>query len=107
MPVGEMLERMSAEELTEWQAYARIEPFGEDRADLRAGMVASMVGNVNLKKGAKPFKPADFMPFIDKPDQGWQDQKQALQQFATRMRAASGDESVLPDWAKGRPKKEH
>ena len=40
-----------------------MEPRGEERADLRAGIVASTIANANRdpKKG-KPFKAEDFMP---------------------------------------------
>jgi hypothetical protein len=58
-----MLARLSWDQFLEWAAFAEIEPFGEERADWRAGMVASVIANVNRdpKKG-KPFGPRDFMP---------------------------------------------
>lgn len=65
MPVGEMLERMSSSELSEWMAFFSIEgPTGEERADWRAGMVASTIANVNRdsKRQKRPYKPEDFMP---------------------------------------------
>lgn len=45
----------------EWLAYYELEPFGEVRADLRAGIVASVIANANRVKG-KAFSPQDFMP---------------------------------------------
>jgi len=46
-----------------WLNYAQIEPFGEERADLRAGIVASVVANaMGRKKGQRAFKPKDFIP---------------------------------------------
>lgn len=45
-------------------AYFEVDPFGEERADLRAGIVASAVANANRVKG-KSFKPKDFMPQFD------------------------------------------
>lgn len=64
MTVGELLARISSRELTEWMAYAQVEPFGEERGDLRAGIVASTIANVNrdTKKRRKPFEPEEFMP---------------------------------------------
>lgn len=58
-----MLARMTWDQLLTWSAFAEIEPFGEERADLRAGIIASTIANVNRdpKKG-RPFKPGDFMP---------------------------------------------
>lgn len=48
-------------------AYASIEPFGEGRADLRMGILASLIANVNrdTKKKSEPFVPADFIPGYD------------------------------------------
>lgn len=40
-------------------AYEQLEPFGEYRDDLRAGIVASTIANVNSKRR---YKPDDFMP---------------------------------------------
>lgn len=39
--------------------------FGEDKADYRSGLLASVIANVNGAKRAdkKPFQPSDFMPF--------------------------------------------
>lgn len=62
MTVEELLGRISSRELSEWQAYFETDPFGEERADLRAGIIAAIIANIYRKKGAKPFKPSDFMP---------------------------------------------
>jgi hypothetical protein len=66
MTVNQMLRAMPASELAEWEAYWRIEPWGEARADLRAGIVASTLANAHRKKGARPFAPSDFMPYAEK-----------------------------------------
>ena len=47
MTVAELLSRTTSRELSEWMVYYELEPFGEERADLRAGIVASTVANVN------------------------------------------------------------
>lgn len=63
MPVGELLTRISAAELTEWVAFERIEgPIGSRRGDLQAAIVAATVANANRGKGSKPASPSDFMP---------------------------------------------
>lgn len=64
MPVRELLARTDSRELAEWMAYAQLEPFGEEREDLRAGIVASTIANANRdpKKRKKPFAPEDFIP---------------------------------------------
>jgi hypothetical protein len=50
-------------------ALATIEPFGEVRGDLRAGIIASVVANVHRdgKKRPQPYSATDFMPFIERP----------------------------------------
>ena len=44
--------------------YYQVEPWGEERADYRAGIVASTYANVhrNPKKRTKAYEPGDFMP---------------------------------------------
>ena len=66
MTVQEIGERMSGRELQEWIAFDRISPFGDERADLRSGIVSSVIANANRSRG-EPFRPSDFMPFLDKP----------------------------------------
>jgi hypothetical protein len=65
--VDDLLGRISSRELSEWMAYAQMEPFGEERADLRAGIIAATIANMNRdpKKRAKPFGPEEFMPKFD------------------------------------------
>jgi len=82
--VGELLARMSSRELAEWQAYAQLDPFGNERGDLQAGIVASMIANVyrDRKKQRKPFAPADFLPVFErkrKRRQTWQQQLQIVE----------------------------
>lgn len=49
-------------------AYYGIEPFGEERADWRAGIVASTVANTarDPKVQREPFTPQEFMPKFEK-----------------------------------------
>lgn len=65
--MAELLSRISSRELSEWMAYYDLEPFGEERADLRAGIIASVTANANrdAKKG-KAYRPQDFMPDFEK-----------------------------------------
>lgn len=58
---------MSADEFTSWAAFYRLEPWGDMRADLRNGVVASLLYNVHRNKEAAPLTPADFMLFTEKP----------------------------------------
>ena len=60
--------------MTEWAIVYGLEPFGDERADLRSGVVASTIANVNREKKRKPYKPEDFLLFREKPRQSWEDQ---------------------------------
>lgn len=59
--VAELLSSLDARELAEWFAFAAIEPFGEERDDLRAGQVCAVVANVNRSQGGKTYSAKDFL----------------------------------------------
>lgn len=63
--VRELLASLDAAELHDWVAYYAIDPWDEARNDLRAGMIAAVIANVNSRK--KRFKPSDFMPRYEQP----------------------------------------
>lgn len=58
----ELLQAIDSEELIEWQAFYRLNPFGLDRGDLQASIVASTIANVNRDAKSKPYGASDFMP---------------------------------------------
>ena len=62
------MQTISSEELTEWIAYHAISPIDDARGDLQAGIVASLIANVNRSEKTAAFKPMDFMPYIDRPE---------------------------------------
>jgi hypothetical protein len=64
MTVSRLLAETTSAELTEWMAFYQLEPFGPERGDLQAGIVAATVANVNrdAKKQKKPYSAQDFMP---------------------------------------------
>lgn len=66
-----MLAEMRPHHLGEWLALYRIDPWGEWRDDLRSGIVASVVANVNRdsKRKPEPFTAQDFVPRFDVPDE--------------------------------------
>ncbi|ADG70069.1 hypothetical protein Plim_4262 (plasmid) [Planctopirus limnophila DSM 3776] len=69
--VDAMLDEMEPEDLREWQAFASIDPFDEERADLRNGILIA-----NLGAMLAPFcgshlaelRPVQFMPFSQQSD---------------------------------------
>lgn len=81
--MAELQRRISAAEYYEWAAFAQLEPFGEERADLRAAIVACTVANAFRGKNQKAAQPADFMPdFEPKRRQTQADMAAVMKQFA-------------------------
>lgn len=63
-----LLHRMTWKQFVGWMRYYQQEPFGEERADLRSAIVASVIANANRdgKRRPRPFSPRDFMPYADR-----------------------------------------
>jgi len=65
-----MMDEMSASLFLDWAEFDRICPFGEERADLRSGIVAWTVATVASglggKKGGRQPKLEDFIPQFGK-----------------------------------------
>lgn len=77
-------------------AYAGLEPFGEERADLRAGIVASTVANAarDPKVQRDPFTPQEFMPKFEKePTEQTPEQMLAIVEM---LNAAFGGQDLRP-----------
>lgn len=60
MTVSELLARVSSRELSEWMAYYSIEPFGAERDNLHAGIIASATVNLWRNADEEPVKPQDW-----------------------------------------------
>ena len=67
---------MTSRQLTEWIAYAAIEPFGEDRADYRTAHALAVIVNLLRSKDAPPVALADLLPhagaLADHDRQAWE-----------------------------------
>jgi len=73
---------MSSHEFAEWMAYARIEPFGEYRADLRAALITSTMANAWRGSKSKAYKIKDFLLNFEPPkQQSWQEMKSMLKKL--------------------------
>lgn len=59
---AKMLAEMRPSELGTYMALSFEDPWDEQRADLRAGIVASTIANVHRKRGTPPIKASDFLP---------------------------------------------
>lgn len=76
--MNRLLQETSSRELSEWMAFDRVEPIGDRRRDLQAGIVASVMANAyrDRKKRPKPYSPTDFIPdYWQQPvEQSWEQQ---------------------------------
>ena len=94
-----MLCEITASEIVEWEALYRIDPWGEDRADLRAAIVAYTFASAHTKKGKK-LKLSDFMPDYDKAYAKQMGLRQSDQLFAGNLIAwhnRLGGEGEIPE----------
>jgi hypothetical protein len=66
MTVRELLERIDSAELTEWIAFDQLEPFGEARADVRAGVIAAATVNSGFRRPENNVSPIDFCLFAER-----------------------------------------
>lgn len=59
-----MLNYLTSSQLSEWEAYDRIDPIGKWREDFNVANLMALIANVNRnpKKKSNPFTISDFMP---------------------------------------------
>jgi hypothetical protein len=63
-----MLALMPYRTYQDWMTYSELEPFGEERADLRTGIITATIANcLARRKGRPAFRATDFMPKFDRP----------------------------------------
>lgn len=99
----EMMRRMDARELAEWEIlYRKIMPFGPMRGDLQAGIIASLVGNMfrDSKKHRDAYVPSDFvLKFAESkavdPSSNESPQQQSLQQMLFNLKMVSAKQDAL------------
>lgn len=59
-----MLAGLSSAQMTEWMAYAAVEPFGEERDDYRMAYALSVIVNLFRGKDDPPVNVADLLPRV-------------------------------------------
>lgn len=62
MTLAECQARVGAREFAEWEAFYRLEPWGDYRADYRMGILAAVTVNQWRGKRDAPAMPDDFLP---------------------------------------------
>lgn len=86
--MGELEQSVTSAEFSEWQAYSRIEPFGERRADQRAWLQVAMLANVH--RDTKTTGPISLKSVLPE----WQAPVDPLDQwraFDRQMRSLEGE----------------
>lgn len=70
MSLKRCMREVDSAEFAEWMAYCVWEPFGPEREDQRAGMVAALIANVNRdpKQRPTPYDVEDFFPRYGEPE---------------------------------------
>jgi hypothetical protein len=57
----QLYKEIDSAELSEWEAYYNLEPWGQLKEDIRTGIIASTMANVNRGKDTKAFTYNDFV----------------------------------------------
>jgi len=91
-----MLRKMGASQFNDWKVYSELEPFDEERADLRAGSIVAAIANVNRNPKRKPTPYTTFemaLKFGDTPSlqvkrTGWQQMKETAKMIAAAYSGA-------------------
>jgi len=60
--VAELQTSISSREFTEWIAFYNLDPFGAEREDLRAALVAATIANTTRGDAQDPYTTEQFMP---------------------------------------------
>jgi hypothetical protein len=84
---------LPASELAEWEAYFALEPWGEDRQDLRFGTLISYMVGMMMPDGKKPPDPMSIFP-----DYSGDRARAAAAERAEKRRAAKARFGL---WAEG------
>lgn len=106
-----MLDVLTSYQLSEWEAYDRLDPIGEDRADFRIARLISVVENIARtvwgEEGVEMTIPADYMPEWDKEDEDDIESKkrQTVEEMKQVMLSITDRQNREVKRRKDRPKK--
>ena len=93
--MAELLERVSSRELSEWQAFDRLEPVGETRLVYQLALLAAMMGNALRGKGEKARGVEEFVLRFG--EQGEERQEMTAEQSARWFAMLTGAELTGAD----------
>lgn len=75
---------MSPASFSEWMAFYAIDPWGDQRADMRIAKLQALYVNSHLPRGKEPVKLIDFMLYAEKPAPLNEQQSQSVIRNALR-----------------------
>lgn len=80
--MDDMLARMSSHRLTEWMAYAQVEPFGDELMDVHFATLEALIRNANRGQNEQAVEPEKFRL--------WNNKKHVFdpQEFFDRLKTA-------------------
>lgn len=78
------------DELLDWRAYERLEPFGEERGDVRCAITTAAILNVHRGSKTAPIQPSAIMPRFDADYLPKKDSVSAIAELATKIGAKNG-----------------
>jgi hypothetical protein len=84
MTVSKLSSRMTAAEEASWIALYKTDPFGNQRGDMRAALIAQVMHNIHAKK---PRKLQEFMLFRAEPETQGDDASTIRKNFERLMEA--------------------
>lgn len=61
------MRNLTSYQISEWIAFAGLEPFGDLQADFRAGQIAATIANVNRGMDSETFQASDFFHSLASP----------------------------------------
>lgn len=89
-----MLNELTSVQLSEWEAYDRLDPIGEWRADFRTASLISKIVNIAQaiwgEEGVEMTVPLDFMPEWDKEDSIEPKKQQTVEEMKQVMLSMAG-----------------
>jgi len=86
--------RLRPSVLGTWAALYAIDPWGEGRDDLRAGIIASTLANANRdsRKRPRPYAPHEFMPYYERAPE---EPEALFERFSRDLAAAAPGNKVV------------
>ena len=85
-----MLELISYEQFLEWRAFDELDPFGEERMDIRIADIVTTLANVNRRQHSSAYTRDQFMLYFGDnkrviPDKQPWEQMKAVGQYVFAM----------------------